>query len=84
MARSDVCHLLTGSLSLCWSDYLELRHAAQLSERKLKERASALSQQQFDLHKHLKEVETKAVVRNGNYTRACRDKRASRAWPNWR
>jgi hypothetical protein len=41
---------------------LELRHAAQLSERKLKERASALSQQQFDLHKHLKDVETKAAV----------------------
>lgn len=42
-------------------DYLELRHAAQLNERKLKERASVLSQQQVDLAKHLKDVEGKAA-----------------------
>ena len=42
-------------------DYLELRHAAQLNERKLKERASVLSQQQVDLAKHLRDVEGKAA-----------------------
>jgi chromosome segregation ATPase len=44
-------------------DYLELRHAAQQAERKLKERASDLSQQLHELQRHIKQVENKAAVR---------------------
>lgn len=42
-------------------DYLELRHAAQQTERKLKERASQLSQREHDLHRQIKELQAKAA-----------------------
>lgn len=68
-----------GLVAFCFGsvDYLELRHAAQLNERKLKERASVLSQQQVDLQKHLKEVEGRAAVRTHSTRLACTARRVT-------
>lgn len=50
-------------------DYLELRHAAQNTERRLKEKAAQLAQQNIELQKHIKGVETRAAV--GQLNTAC-------------